>query len=490
MLLPVENCAEIATIFTSFAALLLTSHVAELARRKKSDFTRSKAGKLPLNKLLVYIIFRNSKDTSSELSKFFSSIGENRKKPSRQAANKRLHRLNYNVWPYLSQEFAKLFYASKTLVRTLKGYLVLAGDSSAIEMPYSPEAAALFGFHKSNHVKTASDSAKILARCGGLYDVINHFYVDYCIKPFADSEISILKDQLKAFAPVLAHRKAIILGDRGYISLTIMALAQKLGYKFCIRAKRSTYKAEVARMNSDDENIQIKLQRTVFSRITDPEALAYLANATYFTVRVVKNYWTNPKTGARELTIYFTNLPKDEFSASEIISLYEKRWSIELAYRTLKVVLELERPVSLDPYIAVNTIYGKIMYYDFCAIFREQLETFLPEDDQRISKKSGKQRKKRKYPRQISAKNLVEQLYAENLAKCLFPDNDIHGLIQDICIDLETMLNKLSASIKKGRHYTRWGKRVTSSYRYKFSIDGRNHPKVALVNGAMRTVRP
>ena len=96
MLLPVENCAEIATIFTSFAALLLTSHVAELARRKKSDFTRSKAGKLPLNKLLVYIIFRNSKDTSSELSKFFSSIGENRKKPSRQAANKRLHRLNYN----------------------------------------------------------------------------------------------------------------------------------------------------------------------------------------------------------------------------------------------------------------------------------------------------------------------------------------------------------------------------------------------------------
>ena len=72
-------------------------------------------------------------------------------------------------------------------------------------------------------------------------------------------------------------------------------------------------------MNSDDENIQIKLQRTVFSRIIDPEALAYLANATYFTVRVVKNYWTNPKTGARELTIYFTNLSKDEFSASEII---------------------------------------------------------------------------------------------------------------------------------------------------------------------------
>lgn len=100
MLLPIENYTEIAAIFTAFASLLLTSHVAELARKNKSDFTRSKAGKLPLNKLLVYFIFRNSKDTTSELSKFFSSIGENRKKPSRQAANKWLHKLNYNVWPY------------------------------------------------------------------------------------------------------------------------------------------------------------------------------------------------------------------------------------------------------------------------------------------------------------------------------------------------------------------------------------------------------
>ena len=153
-------------------------------------------------------------------------------------------------------------------------------------------------------------------------------------------------------------------------------------------------------------------------------------------------------------------------------------------------MLELERPVSLDPYIAVNTIYGKIMYYNFLLFSVSSLETLLPEDDQRISKKSGKQKKKHKYLRQISAKNLVQQLYAENLVKCLFPDNDIHSIILNICIDLETMINKLSTSIKKGRHYTRWGKRVTSSYRYKFTTDGRNHPKVALVNGAMRTVKP
>ena len=31
---------------------------------------------------------------------------------------------------------------------------------------------------------------------------------------------------------------------------------------------------------------------------------------------------------------------------------------------------------------------------------------------------------------------------------------------------------------------------VTASYRYKFTIDGRNHPKVALVQGTMRTVKP
>ena len=486
----IAACTEIAALFTAFAALLSTSYVTELARRSISDFTRNGAGKLPLSKLLVYIIFRNSKDTSSELANFFSSIGENKNKPSRQAANKRFHRLNYNVWPHLSIEFARLFYASKTIVRDIKGYVLLAADSSAVEMPYSNEAALIFGFHRSNHVKNPSDSGKVLARCGGLYDVLNHFYVDYCIKPFANSELSILIDQLKAFASILSHRKTIILTDRGYISLTIMVLAQKMGYKFCIRAKRNTYKAEVGRMATNDEVVHIKLQRSDFSRISDPEAIAYLAGATYFPVRVVKNYWTNPKTGACELTIYFTNLSSDEFSTEEIISLYEKRWSIELAYRTLKVVLELERHVSLDPNIAVNMIYGKIMYYNFCAVFREQLELLLPDDDQRISPKSGKEKTKHKYERQISAKGLVQQLYAEHLVKCLFPENDIKGLILSIFEDLEALMNQLSVPVRIGRHYGRWGKRVTASYRYKFTIDGRNHPKVALVQGTMRTVKP
>ena len=204
----------------------------------------------------------------------------------------------------------------------------------------------------------------------------------------------------------------------------------------------------------------------------------------------MKNYWTNPSTGAIELNIYFTNLAPEEFSTKEIIKLYEKRWEIEVACKTLKVVLEWERHVSLDPDIAINVLYGKVMYYNFCAIFREQLELLIPKDDRRISDKSGKEKKEHKHPHHICAKALIEQLYAEELVNCLFQSNDIKRLIRGIISDLVSLINKLTEEIRPGRHYARWGKVVTSSYRYKYSVDGRNHPKVALVEGKLRTVRP
>ena len=398
-MMPAEVYTEITAVFTAFAAVLSSKKTAELARKKKSDFTRSGIGKLPLYRLLVYVIFRNCKDTTSELSKFFSSINENSQRPSRQAANKRLRCLNYNVWPYLSKEFSKLFYASKTIVRTVKGFVVLAADSSSLEMPYSQAAADQFGFRRSNHVKAASDSGKILVRCGGLYDVVNHLYVDYEINSCAKSETEILSEQLRAFKPTLENRKKIILGDRGYVSLSVMALAQMQGYHFCIRAKKSTYKAEVGRMSTNDEYVDIKLDRTDFSRIRDEEVRTYLAGAKFFRVRVVKKYWTNPETGAQELIIYFTNLSPEEFGSNDIVDLYSQRWAIEQGYATLKTVLELERHVSLDPTIAVNMLYGKIMFYNFCALFREQLELILPVDDQRISPKSGTEKKKHMYTR-------------------------------------------------------------------------------------------
>lgn len=479
--------AEITAIFIMFASFLASGEVRDSARKSPGDFSREN-GKMPLKRLLAYIIFRNARDTNSELSGFFSRIGDNKNRPSRQALFKRLHRLNSEVWLCLGRRLAELFYASMKIVRTLKGYVVLAADSSSMEMPYSEKGAEKYGVHLCNHVKKESEAGKVLVRCGGLYDVVNRLFVDYVMKPFNESEMSIVISQLHEYSKMFARfgRKAILLADRGYVALQLMVIAQALGFKFCFRGKRNTYKMAVKSMKSDDEYVKIKINKTVFSRITDDFAREILGGMISFKVRVVKYRWKNPANGSEELTVYFTNLAPDEFSTEEIISLYNMRWTIEVAYKTLKDILEIERHVSLDPEIAVNMLCGKILYYNMCSIFREQLELLLDKNDQR----PGKSGRENKYEYCISAKCLIFQMYNEGLVNCLFEENNISGRIREIIDDLQALLHKLKTPIREDRHYERWGKPVTTSHDYRFKIDGRNHPKVAVIQGVMRTVKP
>ena len=127
---------EIIFLISAFTSLLSSEQIHTLSRTKPGDFTRKK-GKMQLQRLLLYVIFRNCKDTNSELSRFYASIDRSVERPSRQATHKRLRSLNPDVWPCLSIKFAGLFYKCNHIVRTAKDYLILAADSSAFEMPYS-----------------------------------------------------------------------------------------------------------------------------------------------------------------------------------------------------------------------------------------------------------------------------------------------------------------------------------------------------------------
>ena len=477
---------QITGILIAFAALLHSEEARAIARISPGDFTRS-GGKLPLHRLLLYTIFRNCKDTNSEVANFYSRIDEFNEQPSRQAVNQRFHHLKSDIWPFLSKKFTHLVYSATAIIQKERGYLVWATDSTSAEMPPSEKAVNKYGIHKHNHSKKESASGKVIVRCGGLYDVINRFFVDYVIKPFKESELSIVLDQLRTFCYLLTKHKIIILADRGYASLQFMAIMQKLGYKFCVRVTRATYRSQVLKMGSNDDYIDIKITKQILSRITDPEAAEYLSNMDVFRVRVVKKMYTNPKSGAIEWMILFTNLSETEFNETGMFELYQKRWNIEVAYYTLKVVLELERHISLDPDVAINLLYGKIAFYNISAIFREQLDAEITYQET-LGKESGNV--KNKYSYQTNVKALIDQLYASNLIKCFLVETDISEIITALAASLCSRIHKLKTEVRPDRHFERWGTPVTCSYTYRFKIDGRNHQRVAVIGGVLRTTKP
>jgi hypothetical protein len=59
--------------------------------------------------------------------------------------------------------------------------------------------------------------------------------------------------------------------------------------------------------------------------------------------------------------ILLTNLPKEQWSAAEVLELYRIRWQVELTFKRLKGVLELNRLRSKDPTLAQVYLLGKLI---------------------------------------------------------------------------------------------------------------------------------
>ena len=127
--------------------------------------------------VLFYLIFRHEKCTQSEISSYYSVINKKDLRISKQAAFKAIHKVNPAVFPLLIRKFAELFYQS-LLVKTHKGYILLAEDGTTNELISTDDSLSRFGFASNQHIKTADDAHKAISKSASLYDVTNGPIVD------------------------------------------------------------------------------------------------------------------------------------------------------------------------------------------------------------------------------------------------------------------------------------------------------------------------
>ena len=81
-----------------------------LCRKRKKDFTRNR--NMNFYSIIYYFIFRNRTTTNADLTHFYSSIDKFERRISKQALNKAIKKLNPNVFTYLINQFASIYYAS------------------------------------------------------------------------------------------------------------------------------------------------------------------------------------------------------------------------------------------------------------------------------------------------------------------------------------------------------------------------------------------
>lgn len=472
----VVKSSELSQLFCDFNSIIQSDIVNMLCRKRKKDFTRNR--NMNFYSVIYYFIFRNKTTTNAELTHFYSSIDKFEKRISKQALNKAIKKLNPNVFTYLINQFASIYYAS-SLPKKYRDHLLIAEDGTYMEIPYNVYNINDFQFCMNQHVHDIFDVKKVQSKAGGLYDVTNGLFIDFSLKPAPYSETPLAFAHLYRTKKILKNQKIIYLADRYYGSAEIISHLEFLKYNYVIRGKSNFYKKQVALMQSDDEWIEVEVDDKWLKRFRFSLGAKELRKEKpIFKIRVIKRTYKYTDINHDihcENLIYFTNLSEEEFSADEVIELYSKRWDIEISYKTMKTTQEIERHISSNGDVARNDIYAKVLFHNIVGVLRKEINHELE-----------KRQTEKKYV--VNITQLHVMVHEINFLNCMM--YNLKEKIKERIDNIMKIIDKIKVPVRPNRHYQRWGRVMMSAPSYRFRLDGRNNPKLKKIGSVLMTTFP
>ena len=320
------------TRFQKFSTLLSDPELVTRARQNGNNaFSRKR--KMPLKDMLLCCLSPKGLTTTFELRNYFKEKGDLSMQLSVQGYLQQRKRLNPEIFPYLNRKYLMDFYHSDE-PRLWKGYLLIAINGSKAEVPNSKENRETFGNSGNQHSKTG----QVRVLVSGMYDVLDHFYLDIEIDHISVSENELAKRNLKQLRETGIRQPVLAVFDRGYPSIEFIDFLETEGIHYLVRLSSNDYMSERKHMQSTNEKVILKHSSARLQKIRKkhPELYEHMKKKGNTPVRISKS--TLPF--GNELAL-MTDLP-DTITAEELADLYYRRWEIEKKYYTLKNKMKFE----------------------------------------------------------------------------------------------------------------------------------------------------
>ena len=256
-----------------------------------------------------------------------------------------------------------------------KGYRLLAVDGSDLSIAKDKKDDVSKKFNGEN----VMPSYMLHINCE--YDILNDRYVDCVIQKHKEM------DENAAFVAMLDRYKgdkAIFIADRNYATYNNMAHLEEHGHKYLIRSKDINTKTSIlknyfkGKEGEFDEDVSIILTRkqTNFIKENKDKYKTMMPNQTFDYLDLDNHFYEMKFRVVRiridgnkeEYESVITNLEKDEFSKEEIKDLYMRRWNIEVSYRHLKYVTDLNRTHSVKRDFLIQEIWAKLIMFNISMI--------------------------------------------------------------------------------------------------------------------------
>lgn len=323
------------------------------------DFSRHR--NLTDEVLIRFLIQFQAKSINSELCDYFL----NQSPPTPSAFCQQRAKLD----PEALARVFHLFSDTAPIPNTWKGYQILACDGSDINIPYNPSDSETF-MQSDPSVKGYNQ-----LHLNALYDVLNGIYTNVMIDTRHKShESGALIEMYEHFMP---ERPSILTADRGYERYELLAFLIENSLLFAIRVKDiesngilsglnlsdSEFDIDVTRILTRSQTKEIKENREKYTFLPSNVNFRYIDfdHETYeLKLRVVRF-----KIADDTYECLVTNLPREEFSPSDLKDLYHLRWSEEGSFRKLKYDVGMIYFHSRKQSNVRQEIYAALILYNY-----------------------------------------------------------------------------------------------------------------------------
>lgn len=370
-------------ISPSFVKRTLTDLINEAAsnpspfvNNPEKDMSRNRKCNFKDTTLLILGFTNNSLNT--EISQFFVNPKERVVKSS---FVKQRAKINDTYFPHLFTSFNKIFPGHKKY----KGFALRCCDGSDLNLPAEKNDTV------NSVLYPNKEGTYYQKHLNALYDPLNGRFQDVVIQPRPEfREAAALCTMVCRYE---SPHPTIFMADRGYQSFNLMATIIESNQFYLIRAKdlrsSSSFLKHISLPVEGEFDIDVTFGITRSRKkeyVKHPEKYKVLHKNRDFDF-IDKNDYESVYTMSIRIVcveigegIYeylLTNLPRNKFSTMELKELYNIRWKIETAFRSIKYAFCMVYFHSRKRAFIDQEIYARLIMYNFASIIHSIAEKEL-----------------------------------------------------------------------------------------------------------------
>ena len=339
------------------------------SRFKPGYFTRNR--KMPFAELLKFLLSMYKTSSQAALNQYFRGKEEHM---TQQALSKARNHFDHTPFQKIFCAVRDAAYDEENIadMKRFMGLFLVAVDGSETALPNLPQLCEEFG-------GTGRCASSPTARMSIAYDVGNDFILDADMTALSTGERKLALRHLEQVGTLLPLKETLFIFDRGYPSKNlILELNQKTNY--LMRVKKN------------------------FSKSVDAAPMgSSILNLYGISVRVVK--LTLPSGETETLITNLFSLETELF-----LSLYFKRWPVEVKYDIVKNKLELPNFSGFTKNILMQDFWISMYLANMAAIAKAEADLKIQET---------RKEKNNKYAYQANV-NLVIASFREQFALAVF----------------------------------------------------------------------